>query len=139
MVVTSILESKDLTKFFVEALSHSLHSHEERFNLEDGIGTLEHAFKTKVYMDRGKGRGFGGKKGKGGGRSQREDQSQVAHPYHFEQSQQDHGHKWIDKSRIQCHYCKEYGHFKSECRKLQFVQSRNKANVTNTECETSDA
>ena len=40
MVITSILESKDLTKFSVEALSHSLQSHEARFNLEDDIGTL---------------------------------------------------------------------------------------------------
>ena len=54
-------------------------------------------------------------------------------------SQQDHGHKWIDKLGIQWHYCKMYGHYKSECRKLQFVQSRNKANVASIECEMFDA
>ena len=51
MVVTVILESKDLTKCSMEAFSGSLQSHEARFNLEDG--TLEHAFNNKVYMDKG--------------------------------------------------------------------------------------
>ena len=42
MVVTAILESKDLTNFSIEELTGSLLSHEARMNLD--IGTLEHAF-----------------------------------------------------------------------------------------------
>ena len=59
MVITSLLESKDLTKFSIEELSGSLLSHEARMYLD--LGTLEHAFQTKVSMDRGKGRGFHGR------------------------------------------------------------------------------
>jgi hypothetical protein len=65
MVVTALLESKDLTKFAIEELTGPLLSHEERMTLD--IGTLEHAFQTKVSMDRGIGRGF---HGCGRGRSQ---------------------------------------------------------------------
>ena len=56
-----------------------------------------------------------------------------------EKSHQERGGKWKDKSDIQCHYCKKYGHYKSECRKLQFVSNRDKANVSSTEGETYDA
>ena len=83
MVVTSILESKDLTKFSMEALSGSLQSHEARFNLEDDTCILEHALKTKVYVDRGRGRGFGNRKGRGRF-FQSEDKPSIAQSYHFE-------------------------------------------------------
>ena len=89
MIVIVILEFKDLTKFSVEALFGSLQSHEAIFNLEDGTGTSEHAFKTKVYMDKGGGRGFGSRKGRGRGHFQSEDKPQVAQFEHSEQSQQD--------------------------------------------------
>jgi hypothetical protein len=52
----------------------SLLSHEERMNLD--LGTLEHAFQTKVSMDRGRGRGigfYGCGRGCGIARSQRRD------------------------------------------------------------------
>ena len=42
MVVTTILEVKELTKFSIEEFIGSLLSHEERMNLD--IGSLEHAF-----------------------------------------------------------------------------------------------
>ena len=117
----------------MEELIGSLLAHEARINLDEN--NLEHAFKSKASMDRGRGRGFLGRKSKGRGQSQSNDRSQVTET-HSEKSQNDHGRKWIDKSKIQCHYWKKYGHYKSECRKLQY---KNKANVTNTECETSDA
>ena len=71
MVVTAILESKDLTKFSIEELTGSLFSHEARMNLD--VGTLEHAFQSKISMDRGRGRGFRGKRGHDRGRSQSRD------------------------------------------------------------------
>jgi len=132
MIVT-VFESGELTKLSVEELTGSLLAHEARINLD--VSDLEHAFKSKASMDRGRGRGFRGRKSKGRGQSQSDDRSQVTET-HSEKSQNDHGRRWIDKSKIQCHYCKKYGHYKSECRKLQY---KNKANVTNTECETSDA
>jgi hypothetical protein len=42
MVVTALLESKDLTNFSIEELTGSLLSHEARMTLD--LGTLEHAF-----------------------------------------------------------------------------------------------
>ena len=68
MVVTALLESKDLTSFSIEELTSSLLSHEARMTLD--LGTLEHAFQTKVSMDRCRGRGF---HGRGRGRSQTRD------------------------------------------------------------------
>jgi hypothetical protein len=56
MVVNVLLESKDLTNFSIEELIGSFLSHEARMTLD--LGTLEHAFQTKVSMDRGRGRGF---------------------------------------------------------------------------------
>ena len=47
-------------------------------------------------MDRGRGRGFCGKRGKGRGHSQFGDRLQVTQT-HLEQYQTDHGHRWIDK------------------------------------------
>jgi hypothetical protein len=58
MVVTILLESKYITNFCIEELTGSLLSHEERMTLD--LGTLEHAFQTKVSKDRGRGRGFHG-------------------------------------------------------------------------------
>jgi hypothetical protein len=49
MVVTSILESKDITLFFVEEMMGSLMSHESRLNLEEG--SMQHAFKTHIIKN----------------------------------------------------------------------------------------
>jgi len=103
MIVT-VFESGELTKLSVEELTGSLLAHEARINLD--VSDLEHAFKSKASMDRGRGRGFRGRKSKGRGQSQSDDRSQVIET-HSEKSQNDHGHRWIDKSKIQCHYCKK--------------------------------
>ena len=54
MVVTFLLESKYLTNFSLEELTGSLLAHEARMTLD--LGTLEHAFQTKVSMDKGRGK-----------------------------------------------------------------------------------
>jgi hypothetical protein len=128
MVVTALLESKDLTNFSIEELICSLLSHEARMTLD--LGTLEHAFQTKVSMDRG--RGF---HGCGRGRSQTRDKSEQTKDKSEQSrsSSQDHGQRWTSKSEIQCRYFKKLDHHISECHKLHY---RNKANVT--ESETSD-
>ena len=100
------------------------------------VGTLEHAFQSKISMERGRGRGFCGKRRCGRGRSQSRDQSEQTKEKSEQSgsSSQDHSQRWIDKLEIQCRYCKKYGHHISECRKLQY---KHKANVTKS--ETSDA
>ena len=93
MIVT-IFESGELTNLSVEELTCSLLDHEARINLD--VSNLERAFKSKASMDRGRGRGFRGMRGKGIGNSQSDDISQVTQT-HSEQSQTEHGRTWIDK------------------------------------------
>ncbi len=63
MVVTTILESKDLAQFSVEELTSSLMSHEARLSSNDE--PLKHAFKSKPFINKRKGRGFQGRRGRG--------------------------------------------------------------------------
>jgi hypothetical protein len=57
MVVTTILESKDLSNFSTDELMGSLLTHETRLYLEDE--PITNAFKTQFYFNRGRGRGRG--------------------------------------------------------------------------------
>jgi hypothetical protein len=64
MVLTAILESKDLSNFSTNELMGSLLSHETRLHLEDE--SLANAFKTQFSFNRGRGRGRGrGQRGRG--------------------------------------------------------------------------
>ena len=56
VVVTSIEEVKDLEKMTVDELMGSLLSHEARID-KNKDSTLETAFKSQVYISRGRGRG----------------------------------------------------------------------------------
>ena len=67
MVVIAIPKLKNLIVFSIEELNGSLLSHEARMNLD--VGTLEHAFQSKISMDKGRGKGFHGRRGHGRGRS----------------------------------------------------------------------
>ena len=91
MIVT-VFESRELTKLSVEELTGSLLAHEARINLD--VSDIDHPFKSKASMDRG--RGFHGRRGKGRGQSQPDDRSQVTQT-HSEQSRTDHCNRWIDK------------------------------------------
>jgi len=82
--VIYILKSKDLSKFLVEELTGFLSSHEARINLD----VLEHEFKSKVSIDKGSGRGFKVRKGRGRGNYQMEEKSYVANLEHPNQQQQ---------------------------------------------------
>jgi hypothetical protein len=57
MVVTTILESKDLTNFSTDELMGSLMSHDTILNIEDD--SIANAFKTQFSFSRGRGRGRG--------------------------------------------------------------------------------
>ena len=100
MVVTAILESKDLTKFSIEELTGSLLSHEARIKLD--VDTLENAFQSNISMDRGRGRGFRGKRGCGREHSLSKDKSEQRKDKSEQSgsSSQDHSQRWTDKSEI---------------------------------------
>jgi hypothetical protein len=57
MVVTTILESKDLSRFSTDELTGSLVTHETRLHLTDE--SIANAFKTQFSFSRGRGRGRG--------------------------------------------------------------------------------
>jgi hypothetical protein len=59
MVVTTILESKDLANFSTNELMGSLLTHETRLHLEDD--SIAKAFKTQSSFNKGRGRGHQGR------------------------------------------------------------------------------
>jgi hypothetical protein len=88
--------------------------------------SLENAFSVQSSISHGRGRGRANSRGRGrssarggcssspantGGRGQNPNNSQPSN------------HRF-DKSKIQCHYCKKYGHYAYECRKRQYNQNK---------------
>jgi hypothetical protein len=150
MVVTTILESKDLSRFSIDELIGSLVTHETRLHLTDE--SIVNAFKTQFSFSRGRGRGRGrGHQGRGsttsdqhsngGNRQQSQHQNfqghRQQHQNHNFQPQRGRGRRSNDKSSIQCYYCKKYGHYESECWKKQADHLSGRAHVSNHTGETS--
>ena len=143
MVVTAILESKDLSRFSTDELIGSLVTHETRLHLTDE--SISNAFQSQFSFRRGKGRGRSRGRGNtqgnphnnGGNRQQYPNQNfqgqrnQQQYQHQNFQPQRGRGRRSNDKSNIQCFYCKKYGHYESECRKKQADQISGKAHVTN--------
>lgn len=132
------MESKDLTTFLVVELTRSLLSHETRLNLEEE--SLEQAFKTQASFNRGRGRGNKGRcnRGRGNiGRTNQHDEERTTQEQSGQlrnsQNQAQRGRKWTDKSRVQCFYCKKFGHYEYECRNKQSDQNNGRAHVSNNE------
>ena len=130
-VIVAIEESKDLSQISVEDLMGSLISHESRMNKYEE-SSLENAFKTQVSVSRGRGRK--GKTGRGRGSrpnfhgehkfdAEAEWEKKTQHnPHSFRGSSsrnvQQNAQKY-DKSKVQCYYCKKFGHYANRCRKRQ--------------------
>ena len=121
-IVVAIEETKDLSLYTVDELSASLMSHEHRLN-KGTYSSLEQAFKTQIFFGRSlgqdrennSGRGKSQNRGRNSltsstGRSRNQNQNEGSSQH------QAHGKRY-DKSQIQCHYCKKYGHYANECRK----------------------
>eukprot|EP00253_Pinus_taeda_P009433 PITA_09433 len=137
--VIAIEETEDLSQFTVDELSASLMSHEHRLS-RGTDSSLEQAFKTQMSFGQQKGRGrennisHGRSQNKGrnnptstSGRRCNQNQDEGSSRQHA------HGQRY-DKSQVQCHYCKKYGHYANECRKKQNdMNSRQNANFTNEE------
>eukprot|EP00253_Pinus_taeda_P003406 PITA_03406 len=138
-IVVAIEETKDLSQFIVDELSASLMSHEHRLS-RGTDSSFEQAFKTQMSFGQGKGRGRANNRGHGrsqnkgknnptstSGRSCNQNQDEGS------SKQQAHGQRY-DKSQVQCHYYKKYGHYANECRKKQNdMNSRQNANFANEE------
>jgi hypothetical protein len=139
MVVTTIIESKDLSIFSIDELMGSLLSHETRLHLEDE--SIANAFKTQFSFNRGRDRGRG-RGHKGRGRSPRNHHLGEGHTHQNQNQnfkpQRGSGRRSNDKVSIQCYYCKRYGHYEYECRKKQADQHSGKTHVSNHEGETTN-
>ena len=146
IIVTTIEENKDLSKFTVDEIHASLITHEQRLS-KDEKSSLEHAFKTQMPSRRGRGRGKGRGRGRSqnrGGRdspshshgrsnSQNQSHDQCNSQQDGHQHQHAHGQRY-DKSNVQCNYCKKYGHCANECRKKKNdKKNRKNANVEKEE------
>eukprot|EP00253_Pinus_taeda_P020487 PITA_20487 len=138
-VVVAIEETKDISQFTVDELSASLMSHEHRLS-RGTDSSFEKAFKTQMSFSQRKGRGRANNRGCGrsqnrgryypastSGRSCNQNQHEGSSKH------QAHGQRY-DKTQVQCHYCKKYGHYANECRKKQNdMNSRQNANFANEE------
>jgi hypothetical protein len=78
IVLTTILESKDLSNFSTDELMGSLLTHETRLHLEDE--SIANAFKTQFSINKGRGKGRG-RGNKGRGRSPSNQHSGEGHTY----------------------------------------------------------
>eukprot|EP00253_Pinus_taeda_P002334 PITA_02334 len=138
-VVVAIEETKDLSQFTVDELSASLMSHEHRMS-RGTDSSLEQAFKTQMSFSQRRSRGRANNRGRGrsqnrgrfypantSGRSCNQNQDEGSSKH------QAHGQRY-DKSQVQCHYCKKFGHYANECRRKQNdMNSRQNVNFANEE------
>jgi hypothetical protein len=148
MVVTTILESKDLSRFSIDELIGSLLTHETRVHLTDE--SITNAFKTQFCFSRGRGRGIGrGHQGRGRIKSNQNSSGghrQQNHNENFQghrqqnlnqsfQPQRGKGRRSNDKSSIQCYYYKRFGHYESKFRKKHAYQLSGRAHISHHEGE----
>jgi hypothetical protein len=115
MVVTTILESKDLSIFSTDELMGSLVTLETIIHLE--YESISNAFKTQFSFSRGRGRGRG-KVHRGRGIIPSNHHSGEGHTHQNQnqnfQPQNGKGRRSNDKASIQFYYCKKYGNYEFE-------------------------
>ncbi|XP_017190472.2 uncharacterized protein [Malus domestica] len=115
-VVTAIEESKNLETMSAEELLGSLLVHEQRIQKNASPTTLEQALESKLNIDkpnRGCGqwnsrRGSSSNRSRGRGRRR-------GRGYMNNRGQSQEWRTARGKEHIQCHSCKQYGHYANEC------------------------
>ena len=117
-------EIKDLSLLSLDELQYALINHEHRLNRSKM--SLENAFSVQSSIIHGRGWGRANSRGRGrsfarGGRSSSPGNTggRGINP----NTNQPSGQR-TDKSKIQFHYCKKYGHYAYECRKRQYNQNK---------------
>jgi hypothetical protein len=136
-LVVTLEENKDHSQFILDEAS--LINHEHRLNRSNM--SLENAFSTQSSISPRRGRGRANSSGRGrscarGGcsSSPRNTSGRGQNPNNSQPS----NHKF-DKSKIECHYCKKYGHYAYDCRKRQYNQNKqgqDQSNIPNTPSST---
>ncbi len=110
----------------MDELHASLISHEHSLNRASS-SSLENAFKAQVSFGQGRGRGRSYARGRGrsphrGGRSNLSSsggRGNNQNPSQGPSQNQAQGQRY-DKSQVQCHYYKKYGHYANECRNKKY-------------------
>lgn len=138
-IVVSLQEFKDTSQIQIEELTSSLIAYESRMS-RYGDRMLENAFKTQSQFNRG------GDKGRssntwGGGRVadptcpqdnyDNEEKYQQC-PYNLRGGKNRTWHRGkhrYDMSKLQCYYCKRYGHLSTKCLKRQVDASKQFAHI----------
>ncbi|URD85001.1 Retrotransposon protein [Musa troglodytarum] len=127
-----ITESKDLSTYSFDELMGSLQVHEARLN-RSFEKNEEKAFQIKGESSTskedkntaGRSRGRGGFRGRGNGRGR-------GHFDGHNEQKQCHYDQKNYKNRIQCHYCKKFGHMKADCWKREKQASYVEENEDNS-------
>ena len=143
-LVVALEETKDFSQFSIDELHASLINHEYRLNRSNT--SLENAFSSQAFITRGRGqRRFGsrsrGRNSSRGGRSSSPTNNVGrGQNQNFRSQNQSFSHpsgQKSDKSNVQCHYCKKFGHYANECRKKQYDQHKQSQNQSNNNFQTS--
>ena len=123
-LVVTLEEHTNMSMFTIDETQASLINHEHRLNRTQT--TLEGAFAAHSSISHGRSRGKNNSRergrisSKGGcGRSP----ANVAGRGENQNPSKPSGHRF-DKQKIQCHYCKKFGHYAYECKKKQYDQGR---------------
>ena len=139
-VIVPIKEFKNLSQMHIDEMTGSLLAHESRMNMYDDT-PLENAFKSQLNVTRGRGRGRASNRGRGGrsaGHSdsrndaENEEKLQQSTPSIRGSSSRagQSGNQRYDKSKVQCFYCKKFGHFANKCWKKQADASKLSTHMT---------
>ncbi|XP_074298462.1 uncharacterized protein LOC141629343 [Silene latifolia] len=108
-IVCSIEESKNLDELSIDELQNSLRVHERKLGRQDEEEqALQVTTNIRSSSPNTDDEGKGGGSNKGGNSPGRWGRGR--HPSWKNNS------KSVDKSKIQCHRCRKYGHYKFECR-----------------------
>ena len=110
-VVAAIEEGRDLSTMTIEGLMGSLCSHEHRMNHRAEM-SVEQVFQSKVNLSSKSSTSNGKVSSLGKTNGSKNNSS----PEKSNANQRNSGNEKYNKSKIQCFRCKQYGHFRSQCR-----------------------
>ncbi|CAL0310943.1 unnamed protein product [Lupinus luteus] len=143
-IVVAIEESKNLEVLKIEELQASLQAHELRLKgRSSSRGSDRHTKKnSKKWNQKTKDKGQSSRWRTNESKSSRKSDHKGARNGDLEQGKHSHrnsdGRKKLDKKKLQCYNCRNYGHFASECKSNKCKSTReDEARLAKEECSNS--